>query len=485
MPHEIVIPFWLAVVLGFFSAWAILDRILVPPVRWFFRRRINQVLEDVNQRLKIRIQPFKLKRRRVLLDNLCYDQEVQQAAEEWGKAEDVPREVVQARVKRIAQEIVPSFNAFFYFRFGYWFARRFAKFLYRVRLINANSDALQEIDPNSTVIFVMNHRSNMDYVLVSYLAAEHSALSYAVGEWARIWPLESLIRSMGAYFVRRKSRDALYRKILARYVAMATEAGVTQAVYPEGGLSRDGRLREPRLGLLDYMLRNFGQSSKRDVLFIPVGLNYDRTLEDRTLLLDVDHDATQRSKNPLITTLSFLGRNVRLMIKSQWHRFGYALVAFGKPISARRFMEKHDFEFHGLGKEQRFKRIGELAEEIMKGIAEVIPVVPVAVVARILLQAETPISKLEIKARALHLLKDLEGKGALVHLPRHNADYTLEVGLRMLVLRHLVREEDGLYHPVESQMSVVAYYSNTLDQFFPEESCYLGGRKSRDDDARD
>lgn len=469
MPHEIVIPLWLAVILGFFSAWAILDRILVPPVRWFFRRRINQVLEDVNQRLKIRIQPFKLKKRRVLLDNLCYDPEVQKAAEEWGKAEEIPREVVQARVKRIAQEIVPSFNAFFYFRFGYWFARRVAKFLYRVRLINADSDALQDIEPDSTVIFVMNHRSNMDYVLVSYLAAEHSALSYAVGEWARIWPLESLIRSMGAYFVRRKSRDSLYRKILARYVSMATEAGVTQAVYPEGGLSRDGRLREPKLGLLDYMLRDFGYASKRDVLFIPVGLNYDRTLEDRTLLLDVDQAATQRSINPLITTLKFLGRNIRLMIKSEWHRFGYALVAFGNPISARQFMERSGFEFRGLAKEERFERIGELAEVIMKGIAEVIPVVPVAVVARVLQQADAPLSGLEVKARALQLLKALESKGALVHLPRHNADYTLEVGLRMLVLRHLVREEDGLYQITESQTSVVAYYANSIDQFFTDE----------------
>ncbi len=30
----------------------------------------------------------------------------------------------------------------------------------------------------------------MDYLLVSFLAAEQVALSYAVGEWARIWPLQ-------------------------------------------------------------------------------------------------------------------------------------------------------------------------------------------------------------------------------------------------------------------------------------------------------
>ena len=124
----------------------------------------------------------------------------------------------------------------------------------------------------------------MDYILVSYLAAEKSALSYAVGEWARIWPLQTLIRAMGAYFVRRNSRDPLYRRVLERYVAMATAAGVTQAVFPEGGLSRDGRLRPPKLGLLDYMVRSFDPAGERDIAFVPVGINYDRTFEDRSFL---------------------------------------------------------------------------------------------------------------------------------------------------------------------------------------------------------
>ena len=94
---------------------------------------------------------------------------------------------------------------------------------------------MKAIDRDATVVFVMNHRSNMDYVLVTYLVAKRSALSYAVGEWARVWPLSRLIRAMGAYFIRRKSQNALYRAVLAAYVRLATRAGVTQAMFPEGG----------------------------------------------------------------------------------------------------------------------------------------------------------------------------------------------------------------------------------------------------------
>ena len=90
---------------------------------------------------------------------------------------------------------------------------------------------------------------------------------------------------MGAYFVRRNSRDPLYRKVLERYVAMATAAGVTQAVFPEGGpLARRTAAAAPKLGILDYMLRSFDPAGDRDIVFVPVGINYDRAFEDRSFL---------------------------------------------------------------------------------------------------------------------------------------------------------------------------------------------------------
>lgn len=62
---------------------------------------------------------------------------------------------------------------------------------------------------------------------------------------------------MGAYFIRRGSRNTLYRRVLARYVQMATAEGHTQAIFPEGGLSLDGRVGAAKLGLLSYILAGF------------------------------------------------------------------------------------------------------------------------------------------------------------------------------------------------------------------------------------
>jgi glycerol-3-phosphate O-acyltransferase len=320
-----------------------------------------------------------------------------------------------------------------------------------VRLGYIDTEGIASIDSDATVVFVMNHRSNMDYVLAGYLAAEQTALSYAVGEWARLWPLSALIRAMGAYFVRRNSADELYRRVLERYIAMATEAGVPQAVFPEGGLSRDGRMREPRLGVIDYMLRGFRLDGDRDLVFVPLGINYDRVLEDRTLL---STGKAGRARTAW-TTLRFMAHNIALLAKSDWHRFGYACVNFGSPVS----MRKYGVEFERLSGEERKLAVARLGRELMDAVGRVVPVVPVALIATIFLERDS-LTELDLKAETRRLLQRLEQ--AHVYLPRRDLDYALSVGLRMLRLRHLVDEREGVFSAREEELPLLRYYANSI-----------------------
>ena len=242
MGDLVSVPLWLFLAISAFALWSLVDRLVIPSGRWFLRRRLNRLIDTVNRKLDVEIKPFQLTKRQVLIDRLVYDPQVVAAANDYARESKIPREAAMNEVYRYAREIVPTFNAYLYFRLGYSIARLIARLLYRVRLGYADEKTLAGVPAGTAVVFVMNHRSNMDYVLVAFLAAERTALSYAVGEWARIWPLQQLIRSMGAYFVRRNSNNPVYRRVLERYVHMATEAGVAQAMYPEGGLSRDGRL---------------------------------------------------------------------------------------------------------------------------------------------------------------------------------------------------------------------------------------------------
>jgi glycerol-3-phosphate O-acyltransferase len=463
MGEPVAVPLWLLLAIAVFALWSLVDRGLIPSVRWLLRRRLNRLIDTVNRRLDVEIKPFQITKRQVLIDRLVYDPPVVEAANEHARANNLPRDVAMAEVRRYAREIVPSFNAYIYFRIGYALGRALARLFYRVRLGFADAETLAGVAPGTTVVFVMNHRSNMDYVLVAFLAAERTALSYAVGEWARIWPLQQLIRSMGAYFVRRNSNNPVYRRVLERYVHMATEAGVAQAMYPEGGLSRDGRLREPKLGLYDYMLKSFDPQGAHDIVFVPVALNYDRVLEDRTLLLGLDREAPRRGVwHAARTAAGFWSGQLWLMLTGRWYRFGYACVNFGRLVSARAWLAGNGGDLRGLDKERRFETIGRLAADVMAEVARLVPVLPVSLIATVLLDAEQPIDEFELKLRAGKLMAEFEAAGAKLYVPRGDRDYAIHVGLRMLALRHLVEERGGLFAAVPAERPLLAYYANSV-----------------------
>jgi len=241
-------------------------------------------------------------------------------------------------------------------------------------------------------------------------------------------------------------------------VAMATEGGVVQAIYPEGGLTKDGALRPPKLGLLDYMTRPFDPNGGRDIVFIPVGINYDRTFEDRSQILAIAAG----------TALRFSLRNLSLMLRGRWYRFGYACVNFGTPLSLRKYCRDRGIDPHAMPREERFREVEALACRLMDEVGKVIPVLPVAMVATALLRnPEARRSELEIKAEVLRLIRELETAGAHVYVPRADQDYAVTVGLRMLTLRNLVGEEDGLYFPRPEELPILSYYANSIRHLLP------------------
>lgn len=465
MSSTVTLPLWVVVLAVLLAIVALLDRILVPSVRWALRRRANRTIDELNTRLKLKIQPFKLAKRKVLIDRLLYDPEVLAAVEARAIADGMPREVAMQKAEGYAREIVPAFNAYAYFRVGTRLARRVSQTLYRVRLGYADDEAMRAVDPDAAVVFVINHRSNMDYVLVTYVASSASALSYAVGEWAQVWLLRSLIRSMGAYFVRRDSGDPLYRRILARYVGMATSAGVTQAVFPEGGLTRDGHLRAPKLGLLGYMVGGFDPKGAKDVVFIPVGVNYDRVLEDRVLTGALKSETGKGPVfrfNPLVLA-GFIVKSLGLAVRGRWFRNGYACVSFGRPLSLRDYLWRRGLDLRMLSEAVRHEEVEKLGQLLMREVGHVVPALPVPIVATVMQGAgDALLTPFELKGRAFEVMRALESRGAYIHIPRSDREYAIDVGLRMLLMRRIVIEENDGYRANPAERVLLAYYANAI-----------------------
>lgn len=168
----------------------------------------------------------------------------------------------------------------------------------------------------------------------------------------------------------------------------------------------------------------------------------------------------------MLTTLTFAGRNLGQMLTGRWHRFGYACVNFGSPVSMRSHVRQRGIDFTGLDEAARKEEVEALGRRLMQAVGGVIPVVPVALVAQVFgRDAERALSELEIKSAACGLLRDWEALGAHIYVPRHDQDYAIGVGLRMLTLRHIVEERDGLFVPVAENLPVLAYYANSVAHF--------------------
>jgi glycerol-3-phosphate O-acyltransferase len=257
--------------------------------------------------------------------------------------------------------------------------------------------------------------------------------------------------------------------VLARYVQMSTEAGVTQAIFPEGGLSRDGLLRPVKLGLISYILDGWKKES-RDVVFVPVGLNYDRVLEDRSLVAEIDGPPPKIAMSKKIfEALGFLGKNFWLRISGRYYRFGYASVSFGTPRSLRAFLKERKVkDFQKAFEEKQSEIVASLGEALMQDVAKVIPALPVSLVATALIEADAAgIDLLSLKARVDAMIDKLEAKGAHVHVPRRDRDYAVTAGLRSLASRHIVLEDaGGMFRIAAGEERLVAYYANAIAHHF-------------------
>ena len=61
------------------------------------------------------------------------------------------------------------------------------------------------------------------------------------------------------------------------------------------------------------------------------------------------------------------------------------------------------------------------------------------------------------------LLQRLEAAGYRAYIPRADRDYSVTVGVRMLTLRHVLKEDNGVYKLNEKELELLQYYANSIE----------------------
>ncbi len=435
-------------------------------------------------RFGVRLERYKLMSRHVIRSELLRDPAIAQALEQHCRAHGIGAMEARVRVEQYIDEIVPFFNVLSYYRFGYNAARTLLRLLYRVSSEYQDRDALNAIRRGDVVVYLMNHRSNADYVVVAFVLARAVSISYAVGEWARVWPLEYVFKSFGAYFVRRRYHEPLYHAVLERYVQLITRNGVTQGIFLEGGLSRDGALRPPKLGLLDYISRTLlDPAFDRDIWLVPVALNYDRVLEDRSLIQELLEGGARPPRwRQLAGVARYLTLNLARVLTGNLRRYGRVAVNFGAPLSLRRWVASRPGVLQ-LPREERLPRLDDLAREVMGRIESIMPVTPVPLVAAALLSfGRDLVRQADLLERLDEYRDHLMGANAKLVHAEQGVLAILDRARKTLDLRRLIVAEGESVVILPGQRPLLEYYANSILHLLPAHRP-SGGHPALEEDA--
>ncbi len=238
-------------------------------------------------------------------------------------------------------------------------------------------DALRRVARNKRLVLVPSHKSHIDYLVLSYVFYQRGLIPphIAAGENLSFWPVGSVFRRAGAFFLRRSfAGDALYPRVFDAYLVKLLEEGFFLEFFIEGTRSRTGKLNPPKYGMLSMLLDAHRLGGVDDLAFMPVSVGYENVIEGSSYKAELDGgEKRSESLGGLLKTSQVLRS-----------RYGRVYVEFGEPIDAAEFLaESHTAA--DAAPEDSDRTVRRLAYRIIHSINDVTTVTPSALAALIVL----------------------------------------------------------------------------------------------------
>src|SRR5581483_5239718 len=338
---------------------------------------------------------------------------------------------------------------------------RLARFALRAYDIEVDTEALESLrtlNRRHALVFLPSHKSYLDpFIVRGALSRVGLPCNHILGGVnVSFWPMGPILRRSGVVFIRRSIKDdAVYKCALRSYLGYLVERRYNLEWYLEGGRSRTGKLRPPRLGVLAYLLEAFQETDVDDVFLVPVSIAYDQLVEVAAMAAE-EHGAEKKPES--------FGWMLRY-IRAQGQHLGKAYVNVAEPLSLRN--ARTDTK---LAPDKH--RVGKIAFEVLHRINRVTPITPPSLVALALLgTGDRALTAADIRSVLDPLLDYVEVR----KLPQSGTiDLATPGGLRpaldALVGTKVVTRFSGGAEPVyaigENQHLVAAYSRNRIIHFF-------------------
>lgn len=268
---------------------------------------------------------------------------------------------------------------------------------------------LRELRKDANLVLLPSHKSHVDYILLSQVLHRSGfpAPIIAAGDNLDFFPMGSLLRRGGAFFIRRKFQgDKLYAAVVDAYMRRILKDGYPIEFFLEGGRSRTGKLLAPKVGLLSMIVdASVSQSGGKPTYFCPVSIGYERVVEDDSYA----HELTGGEKTRE-SMRALLSRSELLL-----GTYGRVNVQIGEPLLLREVLPEGKDEqwFSTLPAASRKEHVLRLGHRVMNEINRVTAVTPASMVALVLLtHPSRGITMNELLSRCESLALALRDAGA-------------------------------------------------------------------------
>jgi glycerol-3-phosphate O-acyltransferase len=342
---------------------------------------------------------------------------------------------------------------------------RFTRWLARAYSIDADDQAIEELkalNKNSSLVFLPNHRSYLDPLILRSALQRHGFPPNHVlgGVNLDLWPLSDIGRRNGMVFIRREFRDdKVYRAVLKSYLSYLIAKRANLEWYIEGGRTRTGKLRPPRYGILSYLIDAYTEHPENDLHIIPTSIIYDQQHEVGAI--SAEEAGGEKSAESLKWVVKFAS--------SQSRRLGRAHIRFGEPLSLQHAIAlTEDAE----GNTRPRLAVPKVAFEVANRVNDATPITPTALITFALLDNE---DRAITVGEGRQILAPLLQYITIRRLPMTaNVDLSRRGGMRSAVERlvneGVVNMYDGgdelVFYIAREEQHEAAFYRNTIIHFF-------------------
>lgn len=376
------------------------------------RRAIYVLLRRLERERRVMIGPV-VKPSDRIVDEVVRTPRVRKVIEDLAGEGRAERLIFEAKARAMLREIAGAPEPDVIRAMGAAMDQIFSRIYEGLEIDRAGLEKLREASRKGTLVLLPSHKSHIDYLFVSYVMVRNDMQVplIAAGDNLAFFPLGSLFRRAGAFFIRRKfAGDRMYAAVLDAYVHKVVHEGWSLEFFLEGGRSRTGKLLPPKLGLLSMVVDAQFEHPERPIYFVPISIGYERLVEAKSYVKELSGGEKEKE------SVAGLVRALRVLAE----RYGRINIQIGDILTLediRRDLEQQKpvSSREGGAFVPRRALVARLGHTIIHEINRATLVTSGSIVALSLLtQAGRGVSHAELKHRSDLLLGTLDRLGARV-----------------------------------------------------------------------